>query len=52
MNRNLLPLLLVLGLGVVIGYNNEAEIDDLCHRSKRMKRQMARRMQDVQDYFD
>lgn len=52
MSKNLLTLLLGLGLGIMIGYSNEPEIEDLCHRSKRMKRQMKRHMQNVQDYFE
>jgi hypothetical protein len=52
MNKGLLTLMLGIGLGVLIGYTNEEEIDDLCHRSRRMKKNMKRSFQNMQEYLD
>ena len=41
MNKGLLTLMIGIGLGILIGYTNEEEIDDLCHRSKRMKKNIS-----------
>ncbi|MGN1345091.1 MAG: hypothetical protein ACI4U3_10950 [Traorella sp.] len=52
MNKGLLTLAVGLGLGILIGYNNEEEIDDLCHRSRRMKKNVKRQFQNMQDYLE
>lgn len=50
--RGLLGLAIGLSLGILVGYNNEEGISDFCHRSKRMKKNMMRQVQHIQDYLD
>lgn len=45
-------LLAGIAIGVMIGYQNENEIDDLTRQAKRAKRKMMRKMYDVKDQFD
>ncbi len=52
MNKAMISLILGMGLGILIGYNNEDEIHDLCHRGKRVKKQMMRQFHDAQHYFE
>lgn len=52
MSKNLMSLLIGFGIGVAIGYRNEEEIDDMCHKSKRAKKQMMRNLHSVQNYLD
>lgn len=52
MNKGLFGLVLGLGLGILVGFNNEEEISDLCHRSKRMKKNMMKQIHNMQDYLD
>lgn len=52
MNKGLFALALGLGLGILVGYSNEEEISDMCHRSKRMKKNMMRQIHNMQDYLD
>lgn len=52
MNRGLIGLVLGLGIGILVGYNNEEEIDDICHRTKRAKKNMMKQFHQMQDYLD
>ena len=52
MNKSLLTLAIGIGIGILVGYSNEEEIADLCHRSKRVKKNMKRQFQNMQDYLD
>lgn len=52
MTKGLFALALGLGLGILVGFNNEEEISDLCHRSKRMKKNMMKQIHNMQDYLD
>lgn len=52
MNKGFMLLALGLGLGILIGYNNEEEISDICYKSKRAKKNMMRQIQNMQDYLD
>lgn len=52
MSRNFLSLLIGISVGIMIGYQQEEEIDDLCRKSRRIKKQMIRNMHNVQDYLD
>ncbi len=52
MNKGLLTLIIGVGIGILVGYTNEDEIADLCHQSRRMKKNMKRKFQNMQDYLD
>lgn len=52
MNKGLLGLAIGLGLGILVGYSNEEEIEDMCHRSKRMKKNVMKQIHHMQDYLD
>jgi len=52
MSKGVLCLLTGLVIGVMIGYTNEEEIDDLARSTRRAKRKMMRKMYDVKDHFD
>ena len=52
MNKGFMLLALGLGLGILLGYNNEEEISDICYKSKRAKKNMMRKMQSMQDNLD
>ena len=52
MSKNILCMLVGFGIGLTLGYRNEDEIDDLCHKSKRAKKQLMRNLHSVQNYFD
>lgn len=45
-------LLAGMALGVMVGYCNESEIDQIARSSRRAKRKMMRRMHDVKDHLD
>lgn len=39
-------------LGVMIGYQNESEIDDIARQTRRAKRKMMRKMCDMKEHFE
>ncbi len=52
MNKGLLGLAIGLSLGILVGYSNEEEISDICHRSRRMKKNVMKQIHQMQDYLD
>ena len=50
-NRTLC-LLAGIAIGIIVGYQNEEEIDDFARSTRRAKRKMIRKMNDVKDHFD
>lgn len=45
-------LLAGIAIGVMIGYQNEDEIDDLTRQAKRAKKKVMRKMNDMKDQFE
>lgn len=45
-------LLAGMAIGIVIGYQNENEIDNLARQTKKAKRKMIRKMYDMKDHFE
>lgn len=39
-------------LGIVLGYQNEEEIDDFTRQTKKAKRKMLRKMNDMKEHFE
>lgn len=52
MNKCAMSVLLGMGLGIMIGYMREEEIDDFCRCSKRMRKNVKKQMHQIQDYLD
>ena len=52
MNKSLMTLLCGIGIGVLVGYCKESEIDELCYKGRRAKKQMMRNLHSVKEYLD
>lgn len=49
MNKCLLSAALGMALGIYIGYSQEDELDDMCHKSKKAKKRMMKKFHHAAD---